>query len=113
MNAGFDESDPFNYRHISALIDAAGDFGRLSAECGADIIFFAAGADGHIKDRRSHLQYHEGLLIKVFGSIFQYDNLRKLPVLIGGAGGYRPDDATPAMWAEAVKCVASEKGCWI
>ena len=25
-----------------------------------------------------------------------------MPILMGGAGGYRPDDATPEMWDSAV-----------
>ncbi|MBU6348244.1 MAG: hypothetical protein KGQ38_06500, partial [Actinomycetales bacterium] len=77
------------------------EFARLAEKFGADIIFLAAGADGHVDDRMSRLQYHTNLISKAIGGIFQ-SNLAQLPVLIGGAGGYRPDDATPQMWAEAV-----------
>ena len=92
-----------------ALVQAASEFARLAIEFGADIIFIAAGADGHFTDPLSHLSYHEGILIKVFGNIFHHSELAKLPVLIGGAGGYCPDDATPSMWAETVEAVASRR----
>ena len=101
LDAEFEDSQ-FNFRHDEALVLAALEFARLASEFGADIIFFAAGADGHHQDPLSHLQYHNGNLIKVFGGIFSHAELATLPVLIGGAGGYRPDDATPEMWAEAV-----------
>lgn len=93
--------DRINFRHDEALIDAAGEFARLAEKFGADIIFLAAGADGHADDRMSRLQYHTNLISKAISGIF-HSNLAQLPVLIGGAGGYRPDDATPQMWAEAV-----------
>ncbi|MEI7443067.1 MAG: hypothetical protein WCK30_05900 [Actinomycetes bacterium] len=96
------EDGQFNFRHDEALIMAALEFAGLASEFGADIIFIAAGADGHHEDPLSHLQYHSELLIKVFGGIFSNESMAALPLLIGGAGGYRPDDATPQMWAEAV-----------
>lgn len=101
LNAELEEGQ-FNFRHDEALVGAALEFARLASEFGADILFIAAGADGHHEDPLSHLQYHSEFLIKVFGGIFSHDSLAALPVLIGGAGGYRPDDATPEMWAEAV-----------
>ncbi len=101
LNAEFEDGQ-FNFRHDEALVGAALEFARLASEFGADILFIAAGADGHHTDPLSHLQYHSEYLIKVFGGIFSQAGLAALPVLIGGAGGYRPDDATPEMWAEAV-----------
>ena len=101
LDAEFEEGQ-FNFRHDEALVMAASEFARLAADFGADILFIAAGADGHYTDPLSHLQYHSGNLIKVFGGIFNRESLSALPLLIGGAGGYRPDDATPEMWAEAV-----------
>lgn len=97
----------FNFRHDEALVKAALEFAELASAFGADIIFIAAGADGHYDDPLSHLQYYSGILIKVFDSIFSRDSLAALPMLIGGAGGYRPDDATPEMWAESVYCADS------
>jgi acetoin utilization protein AcuC len=108
LNAEFEDGQ-FNFRHDEALVEAALEFARVATEFGAEIIFIAAGADGHYEDPLSNLQYHSGFLIKVFGGIFYRDELAKLPVLIGGAGGYRPDDATPQMWAEAVSRVVESR----
>ena len=93
------------------LIEAAGEFRTLAEEFGADIIFIAAGADGHHDDPLSNLTYSPGGLIKVFGNLFSRWQPKDVPVLIGGAGGYRPDDATPEMWASTVEWVASFNGC--
>jgi len=108
LNAEFEDGQ-FNFRHDEALVEAALEFARVASEFGAEIIFIAAGADGHYEDPLSNLQYHSEFLIKVFGGIFYRDELAKLPVLIGGAGGYRPDDATPQMWAEAVSRVLESR----
>lgn len=99
--------DPQSFEDMEALVMAAGEFARLSIEFGADIIFFAAGADGHRTDPLSHLSYDTGILIKVMGNIFHYSDLAQLPVLIGGAGGYQPDDVTPEWWAETVRWTVS------
>jgi len=96
-----------SFADIEQLIDAALEFGRLAIDFGADIIFLAAGADGHHSDQLSRLSYDTGILIKVIGSIFHHETLSQLPVLIGGAGGYQPDDVTPKWWAETVNHTVS------
>ena len=102
LNAKADQWSGSNFEHEEALLEAGREFAELAAEFGADIIFIAAGADGHRDDPLSHLQYSSDILIKLFCGILHIEKLAELPVLIGGAGGYRPDDATPQMWAAAV-----------
>ena len=82
------------------LVRAALEFARLASEFGADLIFVAAGADGHSDDPLSSLRYSTGGVFKAMGAL--RNSFNQTPVLVGGAGGYRPDDATPEMWATAV-----------
>lgn len=62
-----------------------------------DLIFIAAGADGHCDDPLTSLQYSEEAMVNQAGV------LRKafpdIPMLVGGAGGYQPDTVTPRVWA--------------
>jgi acetoin utilization protein AcuC len=102
LNTQADKWGGWNLEHDDALLEAGREFAELAAKFGADIIFIAAGADGHRDDPLSHLQYSSDALSGLFCGIFPKDKSAKLPVLIGGAGGYRPDDATPQMWAAAV-----------
>ena len=82
------------------LVLAVSRFDQVASEFAPDLIFVAAGADGHELDPLSGLRYSTG------GMWLAMSNLREAfpstPVLIGGAGGYRPDDATPQMWDNAV-----------
>ena len=73
-------------------------FIQYSRNFRADVIFVASGADGHIDDPLTHLEY------TVPGYVGVAQKLRaafpSLPFLIGGAGGYQPDDRTPEIWAK-------------
>lgn len=82
------------------LVWAGLEFTNLATAFGADIIFVAAGADGHYSDRLSSLQYDEGGVFKTMANMSSA--FSATPILVGGAGGYEPDDATPAMWAATV-----------
>jgi len=82
------------------LVLAGLEFQQLAREFGADLIFIAAGADGHYSDPLSSLRYSPGGVFKTMGNLRQA--FEQTPILVGGAGGYRPDDATPEMWATAV-----------
>lgn len=82
-------------------LDAAvEDFARLALEFKPDIILIAAGADGHETDPLSTLKYTP------FGYYVALRHVRRqfpdTPILIGGAGGYQPDDWTPYMWSMAM-----------
>ncbi len=109
-----DIDDPFFHVYNSPLAARSGD-AKLMAEvqlfCGLvdrfrpDFIFIAAGADGLAEDPLSSLQYTiEGLQRAV-----RY--VRRCepgtPMLIGGAGGYRPDDLTPETWARVAMAAAT------
>lgn len=70
-----------------------------------DLLFIAAGADGHREDPLSSLRYST----EMYEHVGQY--IRKhypdLPILIGGAGGYLPDSRTPEVWSRVAKAVAT------
>ena len=80
-----------------ALLKGVAEFGRLADEFNADLIFVAAGADGHSEDPLTSLQF----TIAGYEAVAKY--LRKqfpnTPILVGGAGGYLPDSRTPEVWA--------------
>ena len=82
------------------LVSAVTRFCALATKFDPDLIFVAAGADGHELDPLSTLQYSTG------GIWLAMSNLREVfpstPMLMGGAGGYCPDDATPKMWDHTV-----------
>jgi acetoin utilization protein AcuC len=81
-----------------ALLKGVAEFGRLADEFNADLIFVAAGADGHSEDPLSSLQF----------TIAGYEAVAKClrkkfpntPILVGGAGGYLPDSETPEVWSK-------------
>jgi acetoin utilization protein AcuC len=81
-----------------ALLKGVAEFGRLADEFNADLIFVAAGADGHAEDPLSSLRF----TFAGYEAAAKY--LRKqfsdTPILVGGAGGYLPDSRTPEVWSK-------------
>lgn len=68
------------------------------------LLFIASGADGHRDDPLSNLNYtRDGF--SAAGQQVQRA-FPHLPTLVTGAGGYRPDDATPQSWAAFVAGVS-------
>lgn len=67
-----------------------------------DLLFVTSGADGLAEDPLTHLQY----TIEGYAAAARYlaKEFPNTPKLMGGAGGYLPDDGTPEVWAT----VASE-----
>ena len=63
-----------------------------------DLIFVACGADAHLKDPLTSLEY------SIEGYVEAAKALRKkfpsTPILMGGAGGYLPDSITPEIWSK-------------
>jgi acetoin utilization protein AcuC len=99
-------SDPARHVHNLPLAGGAGDDGLITAahkgldlmqQFDPDLVMLAAGADGHTDDPLSSLDYSTAGYREVARLLRQAFPTR--PVLIGGAGGYRPDDATPDVWA--------------
>jgi acetoin utilization protein AcuC len=79
------------------LADAVTEFINLAENFGATMIFIAAGADGHTADPLSTLNYSTTGIANSVSKI--RSRFIELPMLIGGAGGYRPDDITPEVWS--------------
>ena len=77
-------------------------FISLNRDFEANLLFIAAGADGHAEDPLSSLQFSRDGCREVSSRI--RDAFPEVPILVGGAGGYLPDTGTPEVWA----AVASE-----
>ena len=84
-----------------ALLRGVVEFCRLADEFNTDLVFIAAGADGHAEDPLSSLEF----TIAGYEVVARY--LRKMfpntPILVGGAGGYLPDSRTPQIWSGFVE----------
>jgi acetoin utilization protein AcuC len=87
------------------LLNWTKDFANLATAFKPDIIFVAAGADGHVNDPLSSLRYTEDWYHRSGERLRQ--SFPSTPILIAGSGGYRPDDATPATWAAFVSAVVT------
>jgi acetoin utilization protein AcuC len=94
---GDQDSDGEVGKGDEALLRGVTEFCRLADEFNADLIFVAAGADGHAEDPLSSLQF------TIAGYKATADCIRKqfpnTPILVGGAGGYLPDTRTPEVWS--------------
>lgn len=90
-----------------ALRTAMLDFVDVAHDHRPTIVFLAAGADGHVTDPLSDLNYTvEGYAA---AAALVRREFPELPILMGGAGGYQPDAATPLVWAAtAVALSAAE-----
>ena len=66
------------------------------------------GADGHRTDPLSTLTYSvDGMVEAVRRGQARVPGL---PILLGGAGGYQPDDVTPEVWARMALVAAVDSG---
>lgn len=87
---------------LSAAVDR---FNGLAFNFAPDLIFIAAGADGHREDPLSRLNYEvEGFRVAMSKVRERFPSL---PILMGGAGGYEPDNFTPQMWRSAADGLVS------
>jgi acetoin utilization protein AcuC len=103
---GFDSDPKLNVYNMplpansgdSELFEAVSEFNQLAEDFGTNLIFIAAGADGHATDPLSTLNY------SVSGITSALQQIRKhfpaTPILMGGAGGYQPDAFTPEIWSK-------------
>ena len=80
-----------------SLLTAVERFIGLSRDFGADLLFIAAGADGHAEDPLSSLQFSLDGCREVASRI--RCAFPEVPILVGGAGGYLPDSRTPEVWS--------------
>ena len=88
-----------------ALEDAVDDFVLFADRFRPEMIFIAMGADGHASDPLSTLTYSIDGMIQAVGNVRRA--FPDLPILLGGAGGYRPDDITPEVWARMALAAAT------
>jgi len=65
-----------------------------------DMLFVAAGADGHAEDPLTGLKYSDVGYEKAAKLLKEH--FGHLPILIGGAGGYLPDSKTPETWSKFI-----------
>jgi acetoin utilization protein AcuC len=88
---------------------AMGEIEQLADKLKPDVVLLATGADAHISDPLSTLQFdypgYEDAASTVGRIASAYSEGR---VLIGGAGGYQPFDHTPEIWAKVVAKVHDE-----
>lgn len=88
------------------LKDAMLDIEELAADIKPNIILLAAGADGHIMDPLSTLNYQHSDFTSAALSIATIASVHtEGKVLIGGAGGYCPMDFTPQAWVGVVSAI--------
>lgn len=81
----------------SALLAGVNNFIPIARAFGPDLLFITSGADGLANDPLTNLQYTVDGYAKAARLIA--DSFPSTPILMGGAGGYLPDDGTPAVWA--------------
>ncbi len=88
-----------------ALLRGVLEFCRLADEFNADLIFVAAGADGHLEDPLSSLEFS----LKGYRAAATLLRQRfvDIPFLVGGAGGYLPDSRTPEVWSTFAHTLAT------
>lgn len=87
------------------LLAAVERFNELAIDFAPDLIFVAAGADGHREDPLSRLNYETEGMFAAMSKV--RESFPSLPILMGGAGGYEPDNYTPLMWLSAVDGLVS------
>ena len=85
-------------RDDSALVKGVENFLSHAINFQPDLLFIACGADGHREDPLSTLTYSLEGYISV--AKFLRGNFPKMPILVGGAGGYLPDTRTPEVWSQ-------------
>jgi acetoin utilization protein AcuC len=88
----------------SDLVVGVQDFVDVAKAFKADVLLIAAGGDGHLNDPLSNLAYTERGYV-IAGELIR-SAFPEHPILLGGAGGYRPDDHTPAMWLSMTLALA-------
>lgn len=93
----FNRPLPAGSRGQSMLAEVR-QFVALARDFQPTVVLIAAGADGHSTDPLSTLRYSEGDFILAARTLRRAFPM--MPMLVGGAGGYQPDRATPRMWVK-------------
>jgi acetoin utilization protein AcuC len=89
----------------SALLAGVNKFIPIARAFQPDLLFITSGADGLSDDPLTHLQY----TVEGYGKAARAlaDAFPHTQILMGGAGGYLPDDGTPAVWAAVAEQLAA------
>jgi len=106
--ADFPEKLAYNETLVSGdgdaeLMTGVNRFCALAKAFDPDVIFIAAGADGHHLDPLAHLNYETTGMHAAMASL--RSAFPSKPMLMGGAGGYQPDSWTPLMWDATVQAL--------
>jgi acetoin utilization protein AcuC len=88
-----------------ALLDGVTVFCELAKQFNPDLLFIACGADGHIEDPLTSLEYSVDGYIAVAKRL--KERFPDLPILLGGAGGYLPDTRTPEVWVGVMMAIST------
>jgi|AntAceMinimDraft_1070359.scaffolds.fasta_scaffold02456_5 acetoin utilization protein AcuC len=96
------------------LIRSVNEALEIGADYEPDVILLATGADGHLTDPLGALGFDYPGYRAVAEAVARFAKTHaKSRVLIGGAGGYQPDDHTPKVWTTVVetmyRALADEK----
>lgn len=90
-----------------ALKYGMNEFSDKAIAFNPDLIFVACGADAHLQDPLTSLEY------SIEGYVNAAKALRETfpstPILMGGAGGYLPDSITPEIWAKFAEALMSRE----
>ncbi|CAN2189686.1 AcuC Deacetylases, including yeast histone deacetylase and acetoin utilization protein [Candidatus Nanopelagicaceae bacterium] len=88
-----------------ALLAGVNKFIPIARTFQPDLLFITSGADGLSEDPLTQLQYTvEGY---ADAAALIRKSFPRTPILMGGAGGYLPDDGTPAVWAAVAEQLAA------
>lgn len=87
-----------------ALKQGITDFLQVASDFKPHYIFVAGGADGHVTDPLSSINYTIDGLEAAMEDV--RDAFPVTPILFGGAGGYQPDGATPLAWSRMAVALA-------
>lgn len=90
----------------AALAWALEDIGKKLESYKPEVILLATGADGHKLDGWGLGYSYKGFRNAAKSVRGWAETYTDGKVLIGGAGGYRPFDATPRVWADVVKIIS-------
>ncbi len=80
---------------------------ELAEQWRPEVLLVAIGADGHVTDPLSSLQYSYDGYTQAARALVGLAVQHGAPVLLGGAGGYQPLTHTPAVWATFVGAVSA------
>ena len=88
-----------------ALLAGVNKFVPIARAFKPDLLFITSGADGLTEDPLTQLQY----TVKGYADAAALirTSFPRTPILMGGAGGYLPDDGTPAVWAAVAEQLAA------